>query len=141
MPSCARGRAETGPARTREARAGNGSAASVELIDVPGILLAHNSIEVEEFLALRLLASWLAQFRRGFGLRQASVAGLWAALTSGARGGAVQPAGAGGDRALFRLIELHAYFRELGRRERRLMRRCALLRARRHRPTIASWPS
>ena len=36
-------------------------------------------------------------------------------------GGAVQPTGAGGDRALFRLIELHAYFRELGRPERRLL--------------------
>jgi hypothetical protein len=57
----------------------------------------------------------------GLGLRQASVTGLWAALTSGARGGAVQPTGAGGDRALFRLIELHAYFRELGRPERRLL--------------------
>ncbi len=66
-------------------------------------------------------ASWLTQLRRGFGHREASVSGLWAALTSGARGGSAQPTGAGGDRALFRLIELHAYFRELGRPERRLL--------------------
>ena len=64
---------------------------------------------------------WLTQLRRGFGHREASVSGLWAALTSGARGGSAQPTGAGGDRALFRLIELHAYFRELGRPERRLL--------------------
>ena len=66
-------------------------------------------------------ASWLTQLRRGFGHREASVSGLWAALTSGARGDSAQPTGAGGDRALFRLIELHAYFRELGRPERRLL--------------------
>jgi hypothetical protein len=105
----------------RKARAGNGSAAPVELVDVAGILLAHHLIEPDEWGALRLLASWLGQFRRGFGLREASVNGLWSALTSGVRGGAVQPTGAGGDRALFRLVELHAYFRERGRPERRLL--------------------
>ena len=84
-------------------------------------MLVRGMISNEEYLGLRLIASWLTQLRRGFGLREASVSGLWAALTSGARGGSAQPQ-AGGDRALFRLIELHAYFRELGRPERRLLR-------------------
>jgi hypothetical protein len=66
----------------RKARAGNGGAAPVELIDVPDILLAHHLIEAEEWGALRLLAAWLQQVRRGLGLRQTSVTGLWAAPCS-----------------------------------------------------------
>jgi len=36
---------------------------------------------------------------------------------------------------------LHAYFRELGRPERRLLLALRVAGARRRRPTIASWPS
>jgi hypothetical protein len=77
-------------------------------------------IEPEEMLAVRLVASWLTQFRRGFGLGQASVSGLWAVLTSGgARGSAAVETG--GDRALFKLIELHQYLGELGRSDQLML--------------------
>jgi hypothetical protein len=102
----------------RKAAVTNGSAAPVELVDVAGILCAHEMIAIEELAALRLLASWLAQFRRGFGLREASVTGLWAALLSGgARGGLAQPEGRGGDKAMFRLFELYSYWRAARRPE------------------------
>jgi hypothetical protein len=74
-------------------------------------------ITPEEMVVLRLLSDWLRQVRRGLGLNSqgASPAGLWAAITSRtALGAAAMPAPFGVDRALFRLMELHAHFRDLG---------------------------
>jgi hypothetical protein len=73
----------------RKAKISNGGAVPVEFIDVGGALFAHELISGEEMLALRLLASWLTQFRRrsgsvrrrstGCGRRslQARAAGPW----------------------------------------------------------------
>jgi hypothetical protein len=102
----------------RKLTVANGSPVPVELVDISGILLAHSLITPEEMVVLRLLADWLRQLRRGLGLSQASPGGLWAAITSRtAIGSAAMPAPFGGDRALFRLIELHAHFDALGRPE------------------------
>lgn len=102
----------------RKARAGNGSAAPVELVDIPGILRAHELIEAKELAVLRLLAGWLHQLRVAFGLPAASPGGLWAALLSGQRAGRyslVSGTGrTGGDRAAFRLNELYRHFAALG---------------------------
>ena len=60
----------------RKIEAGHVAAAPVELVDIPGRLLVRGMISNEEYLGLRLIASWLTQLRRGFGLREASVSGL-----------------------------------------------------------------
>jgi len=107
----------------RKARVANGSAVPVELVDTAGILLAHHLIEPEELLLLRLVASWLHQVHVAFGLPAGSPGGLWAAITTGQRGGGwaatlLPTSKGGGDRALFRLAELYAHFAELGQLER-----------------------
>jgi hypothetical protein len=59
---------------------------------------------------------WLRQVQRAFHLSQASPNALWAAITSGARAGQWTPLSniSGGDRALFRLAELHRPLRRAG---------------------------
>jgi hypothetical protein len=102
----------------RKLAVGNGSPVPVELVDISGILLAHDLITPEEMVVLRLLSDWLRQVRIAFGLKLGSPGGLWEAITSGTGlGSAAMPAPTGGDRALFRLIELHAHFDALGRPE------------------------
>jgi hypothetical protein len=101
----------------RKARVANGSGEAVELVDVVGILNAHDLLDTELTLIARLLASWLRMVQRAFGLPAGSPAGLWAVLTSGQRAGQWAPLAnvSGVDRALFRLAEVHEYFGELGR--------------------------
>jgi hypothetical protein len=101
----------------RKARVANGSAEAVELRDVPGILCAHHLIEPDELLILRLLASWLRQVGTAFRLKDNSAGGLWAAILSGHHGSPIwgMPIGSGdlsniGNRAMFRLGQLHALF-------------------------------
>jgi hypothetical protein len=102
----------------RKVRVANGSKASVELIDVIGILAANEIIVDEELIVLRMLADWLHQLRVALGLRQASRGGLWAAITSGPGiGTIIMPAPPGGDRALFRLGELFEHFTEIDQLE------------------------
>jgi hypothetical protein len=97
----------------RKARAANGAAATVELVDVAGILCARGLIEPDELGLLRQLAAWLRQLARAYGLSQASPAGLWAQLLSGQRAGARWLDTPGGDRAAMRLAELFEYFAQL----------------------------
>jgi hypothetical protein len=96
--------------RIRKIRIANGSAAPVELVDIVGVLFANELIVEEELIQLRLLADWLRQLCVGLGLRQASPGGLWAAITSGAGIVGMISAAHGGDRALFRLVQLFDYF-------------------------------
>jgi hypothetical protein len=99
----------------RKARAANGSGAAVELVDVVGILNAHDLLDTELTLIAWLLADWLRQVRRAFHLSQASPNALWAAIASGTSAGQWVPAAntPGADRALFRLASLYEYFAEL----------------------------
>ena len=101
----------------RKARVANGSTAPVEIIDVAGILFAHEKISHEELGVLRLLARWLSEVRAAFGIPAGSPGGLWVAITSGSGLGhsawglhSASGSSPGGDRALFRLVELHQHF-------------------------------
>jgi hypothetical protein len=63
--------------------AANGSGGTVEVIDIGGILAAHNLIDVDQHMTLRLLETWLMRIARARGLSSASVGGLWGAILSG----------------------------------------------------------
>jgi uncharacterized protein YjbI with pentapeptide repeats len=77
----------------------------------------------DELTTLRLLAGWLRQVQIAFHLKTGSPGGLWAAILSGQRGGgrgwampiSVRDRASGGDRALFRLGELHTHPKSPGR--------------------------
>jgi hypothetical protein len=106
--------------RYRKLRAANGSAAMPELVDIGGILAAHNLLDDQELAVLRLLSSCAHQVCVAFALSRASPGGLWAALLSGQRAGLKLPittegGRTGGDSALFRLGQLHQHFGQLGR--------------------------
>ena len=105
----------------RKARAGNGVAPPVELVDVAGVLFAHELIDPGELATLWQLAGWLHQLALACGLKSAGVGGLWGALLSGQRGGrswlAPDARRSGGDVAARRLAELHEFFGRLGQLE------------------------
>jgi hypothetical protein len=67
----------------RKLRAAGGSTTPVEITDAPGIMAAHDLITPEELALLRRLAGWLRLFGIAYGLRDASVSGLWNALLAG----------------------------------------------------------
>ena len=82
--------------------AANGSAVTPELIDVAGVLAAHELLEPAELMLLRQLSTWLYQVRAAFGLRTGGVGGLWAAIVAGGSVGHRVANGPGSD-TLFRL--------------------------------------
>jgi hypothetical protein len=85
------------------------------LTDIAGILAAHELISIEELRTARLLAHWLTLVRVAFGLRNASVGGLWHALLAGGGRTGLTPLGtddraSAGDAALSKLDHLHRVF-------------------------------
>ena len=94
------------------------SAANIEIVDYPGILLANGLSDADELATLRRIEMWLSIVRRARGLADGHVGRLWSMILAGTRGGRTpQPLGrtgrTGADIAWSRLIELREAFDQL----------------------------